>query len=85
LGKNDNPCSSKRANGRFLAQKNIELSGSGGVQYSYDVQVSLASSLAIVSNLLWETAYEAERKVCAIVSSINEQNVDTVKGNLAIA
>lgn len=85
MGSNGNSYPSKRANFRFLAQKNIELSGSGGIQYSYDVNVSLVSSLAIVNNLLWETAYEAERKVCAIVSSINEQNVDTVKGNLAIA
>ncbi|KAJ4330372.1 hypothetical protein N0V95_010067 [Ascochyta clinopodiicola] len=65
-----------------IAQKTITLNGSGGVQYNYDVKASLASSLAILNNLLWQTAYQTEQRVCAIVTSINQQNVDTVNGNL---
>ncbi|KZM26564.1 uncharacterized protein EKO05_0005414 [Ascochyta rabiei] len=65
-----------------IAQKTIALNGSGGVTYNYDVKASLASSLTILNNLLWQTAYQTEQRVCAIVTSINQQNVDTVNGNL---
>ncbi|KAH6644855.1 hypothetical protein C7974DRAFT_408500 [Boeremia exigua] len=68
-----------------IAQKNIALSGSGTIAYSYDIQADLAAALATVNNLFWSTAYEGEERVCAIVRSINEQNVGTVRGNLLIA
>ncbi|XPS92901.1 hypothetical protein M3J09_002277 [Ascochyta lentis] len=65
-----------------IAQKTIALNGSGGIQYNYDVKASLASSLAIVNNLFWQTAYQSEQRVCAIVTSINQQNVDNVNAGL---
>ncbi|KAJ4311417.1 hypothetical protein N0V94_007955 [Neodidymelliopsis sp. IMI 364377] len=65
-----------------LAEKNIEIGGAGDLQYDYELKTSLASSLTTINNLLWQSAYQTERKICAIVTSINQQNVDTVKGNL---
>lgn len=64
------------------AQKNVALSGAGGVQYNYDLKASLASSLNTINNLFWQTTIAAEQKVCSIVTSINQQNVNTVQGQL---
>ncbi|KAJ8114867.1 hypothetical protein OPT61_g3356 [Boeremia exigua] len=68
-----------------LARRNFEISSSGVTQYNVELAASLTASLAIVNNLFWRTAIEAEQKVCAIVYSINEQNVDNVKGKLLVA
>jgi hypothetical protein len=73
----------KRSNRASTAQKNVQLSGSGGIQYSYDVKAGIASSLALINNLFWQTAVDAEQKVCSIVTSINQQNVNTVQGQLS--
>jgi hypothetical protein len=72
----------KISNRASTAQKNVQLSGSGGIQYSYDVKAGIASSLALINNLFWQTAVDAEQKVCSIVTSINQQNVNTVQGQL---
>jgi hypothetical protein len=64
------------------AQKNIALNGTGGIQYSYDIKASISSTLVTVNNLFWQTTIDAEQKVCSIVTSINQQNVGTVQGQL---
>lgn len=60
----------------------MALSVSGLVPLNSDLKASLASSLATVNNLFWSTAYQAEQKVCSILTSINQQNVNSVSGTL---
>ncbi|KAF2641752.1 hypothetical protein P280DRAFT_516773 [Massarina eburnea CBS 473.64] len=44
--------------------------------------IQLAQVFASANSLLWTTATELEKKVCAIASSINEQNINGQKANL---
>ena len=44
--------------------------------------IRLAQLLANANTILWSTATDIEKKVCAIASSINEQNVNGQRANL---
>ncbi|KAF2844636.1 hypothetical protein T440DRAFT_559499 [Plenodomus tracheiphilus IPT5] len=68
-----------------IAQTGLAVNGSGGIQYNYDVKANLTAALSTVNNIFWQTAYQAELKVCSIVTSINRQNVDTARGSLTAA
>lgn len=70
------------AQATVIAQTNVELSGNRSAEYVDYLQANLIKALAVVNNVFWQTAYETERKICAISTSINQQNVDTVRGNL---
>jgi len=68
-----------------IVRTNAALLGLGDVILNdYDVKAGLASSLLTVNDIFWKTAYDTERKICSIVTSINQQNVDSVRGNLVV-
>ncbi|KAF2012033.1 hypothetical protein BU24DRAFT_267990 [Aaosphaeria arxii CBS 175.79] len=77
-----NSASQLSARADSIAGTNAVISSTGAVQASYDVKNNLTSTLLAVNNLFWQTTYDTEKKICSIITSINQQNVDGVRGNL---
>ncbi|OAL43830.1 hypothetical protein IQ07DRAFT_288910 [Pyrenochaeta sp. DS3sAY3a] len=66
-----------------LDRTNNLFAGTNGV--NTDFKANLTTSLTGLLNILWQTAYEGERRVCAITTSINQQNVDSATATLVAA
>jgi hypothetical protein len=58
-------------------------SGTNGI--NTDFKANLTTSLTGLLNIFWQTAYEAERRVCLITTSINQQSVEGAAASLTVA